>query len=144
MLDIHDKLSYPKDKLSYPGGEPMAVPTLANAELAVMDVLWTEGRLTARQLQERLYAGSRRAQHGTVQKLLQRLEEKGFVRRDRALPVHFFSSRIGREEYASSQLESLTDRLTGGSLVPLITQLVEENKLSREEIARLRRLLEDA
>lgn len=122
----------------------MTVPTLANAELAVMDVLWAEGRLTARQLQERLYGGSKRAQHGTVQKLLQRLEEKGFVNRDRELPVHFFWARIGREEYASSQLESLTDRLTGGSLVPLITQLVEEKKLSRQEIERLRRLLEDA
>lgn len=122
----------------------MPTPALANAELALMEVLWAEGRLTARQLQERLYPDATRAQHGTVQKLLARLEHKGFVARDRDLPVHFFTSLISREAYGSSQLESLADRLTGGSLAPLITQMVEDRKLSRREMQRLRRILEDA
>jgi BlaI family transcriptional regulator, penicillinase repressor len=118
-------------------------PGLANAELAVMELLWDRERLTARQIQEALYPDATRAQHGTVQKLLQRLEEKGFVERDRSLPVHFFTVTIGRDAYACDQLESLADRLTGGSLVPLITQLVEEHKLTRAEIRRLKRILED-
>ena len=122
----------------------MTIPALANAELAVMEVLWEAERLTARQLQERLYPDAQRAQHGTVQKLLQRLEDKGMVERDRELPVHFFSARVSRESYAGSQLEALADKLTEGSLVPLITQLVAEKKLSRREIERLRRLLEGA
>jgi len=122
----------------------VTIPSLANAELAVMDVLWQEGRLTARQLQERLYPDATKAQHGTVQKLLQRLEDKRFVERDRELPVHFFSAAISREAYMASQLESLADKLTDGSLLPLITQLVEEKKLSRAEISRLRQILEDA
>jgi BlaI family penicillinase repressor len=119
-------------------------PALANAELAVMELLWGAEHLTAREIQEALYADASRAQHGTVQKLLQRLEDKGFVERDRSLAVHVFSAAIGREEYGSDQLEALADRLTGGSLVPLITQLVEEKKLTRAEIRRLRRLLEGA
>ncbi len=122
----------------------MARPGLANAELAVMELLWEGEWLTARQIQEALYPDASRAQHGTVQKLLQRLEEKGFVERDRSRAVHLFAAAIGREAYASGQLEALADRLTGGSLVPLITQLVEEKKLTRAEIRRLRRLLEEA
>lgn len=116
---------------------------LANAELAVMGLLWKQDRLTARQIREQLYPGNSKAQHGTVQRLLQRLEDKGFVARDRTLPVHLFSAAIRREAYAGNQLESLADKLTGGSLAPLITHLLEENKISPEEISRLRRLLDE-
>ena len=80
---------------------------LANAELAVMELLWDHDRLTARAIREQLCPGSAKAQHGTVQRLLQRLEDKGFVERDRTLPVHLFSAQVSREAYAGSQLESL-------------------------------------
>ena len=53
----------------------MGLPSLANAELAIMDLLWEQDNLTARQVREELYPGAEREQHGTVQKLLQRLEE---------------------------------------------------------------------
>ena len=120
----------------------MKMPTLANAELSIMEVLWQHGDSTARQIQERLYPGESKSQHGTVQRLLQRLEDKDFVARDRALGVNVFSPRVTRESYVSRQLESLTKRLTGGSLAPVITHLLEQEKLSDEEIARLRRVLD--
>jgi len=119
-------------------------PPLANAELALMELLWDEGGLTARAIRERLYPGAEKAQHGTVQRLLQRLEDKAFVTRDRGVPVSVFSAAVGREAYAASQLESLAQRLTGGSLAPLVTHLVEQRRISREEIERLRKLLDDA
>ena len=119
-------------------------PWLANAELSIMELLWSEGSLTARAIRERLYPRAEKAQHGTVQRLLQRLEDKGFVTRDRALVVSVFSPAVSREEYATSQLESLAQRLTGGSLAPLVTHLVERRRISREEIERLRRLLDAA
>ena len=122
----------------------MSRQSLANAELAVMDLLWERDRLTARQLRERLYPSTSNSQHGTVQRLLQRLEDKGFVARDRSLPVHLFSAVISRREYASSELESLADKLTGGSIAPLITHLLEEKKISRAEIKRLRKILDGA
>jgi predicted transcriptional regulator len=118
-------------------------PALANAELSVMELLWDEGPLTARRLRERLYPGSQKAQHGTVQRLLQRLEDKGFVRRERDLGVQLFASTVTREDYAAGQLESLAQRLTGGSLAPLVTHLIEERRLSQTEIERLRRILDE-
>lgn len=120
----------------------MKAQPLANAELAVMDLLWQQDRLTARYIREQLYPVATKAQHGTVQRLLQRLEDKGFVERDRELPVHLFSAVISRQAYACSQLESLADKLTGGSLAPLITHMVEEKRISRAEIRRLRRILD--
>lgn len=117
-------------------------PTLANAELAVMELLWQKDRMTPRQIREQLYPNASKAQHGTVQRLLQRLEDKGNVERDSSQSVLFFSATISRQTYASSQLELLAAKLTGGSLAPLITHLVEEKKMSRKEIERLRAILD--
>jgi predicted transcriptional regulator len=116
--------------------------TLANAELAVMELLWDEGRLSARDVRERLYPVAEKAQHGTVQRLLQRLEDKGYVVRDRTTPINLFSAAISRDDYASDELESLAQRLTGGSLAPLVTHLLEQKRLSSTEIDRLRHILD--
>lgn len=121
----------------------MKQQTLANAELAVMELLWDQSGLTARSIREALYPDASKAQHGTVQRLLQRLEEKGFVERDKTLTVHLFAPAITREAYASGQLESLTARLTGGSLAPLITHLIEKDRITTDEIQRLRQILKE-
>ncbi|MCR9202895.1 MAG: BlaI/MecI/CopY family transcriptional regulator [Planctomycetaceae bacterium] len=116
---------------------------LANAELAVMNLLWESGdRMTARDIREQLYPDSTKAQHGTVQRLLQRLEEKGFLERDRSIAVHFFQPLVSREAYAGQQLESLADKLTAGSVAPLITHLVEHQRISADEIQRIRSILD--
>ena len=120
----------------------MSQPPLANAELAVMDLLWENDRMTARQIREHLYPDAAKPQHGKVQRLLQRLEGKGYVERDRTIAVHFFSAAISRQTYAGQQLESLADKLTAGSFTPLITHLVEERKISRDEIKRIRAILD--
>lgn len=121
----------------------MTIPALPNSELAVMDLLWQRSRLTSRQILDELYPDASRPQHGTVQRLLQRLAAKGFVVRDRGLGISVFSPAISRDAYASAQLESLANRLTHGSLAPMITRLVADNKLSQAEIAKLRRILEE-
>ena len=117
--------------------------SLANAELSVMNLLWQNEKMTARQIREMLYPDSSKAQHGTVQRLLQRLEEKGYVVRDRSLPVHLFSAVMSREAYAGGQLEELASKLTAGSFAPLITHLVAQKKISRDEIDRIRQILDE-
>ncbi|MCA9106943.1 MAG: BlaI/MecI/CopY family transcriptional regulator [Planctomycetales bacterium] len=116
---------------------------LTPAELAVMELLWQHAQLTARQIREQLYGDSEKAQHGTVQRLLQSLEDKGFVARDGSLGVNLFSARVGREAYGGDQLETLAQALTGGSIAPLLTHLLDQKKLSKEEIKRLRDLLNE-
>jgi len=122
----------------------MSGPLLTNAELVVLELLWERGDLTARKIREQLYPQAEKAQHGTVQRFLQSLEEKGCVARDRSLPVHVFSAAVSREAYAGQQLESLARRLTGGSIAPFLTHLLRERKLDRAELTRLRELLEGA
>jgi predicted transcriptional regulator len=115
---------------------------LANAELSMMELLWDHGNLSARQIQGKLYGESDRSQHGTVQRLLQRLEDKELVEREKVGVANVFSACISREQYAGSQLESLVDRLTGGSIAPLLSHLVDQKRLSRAELRRLREILD--
>ena len=121
----------------------MKQPPLANSELAIMDLLWSNERLTARQIREQLYSHSSKAQHGTVQKLLQRLEEKVYIERDSSQFVHQFMAKVSRQAYAAKQLESLASKLTAGSIAPLITHLVEESKISRDDIEQIKAILDE-
>lgn len=117
--------------------------SLAKAELAVMNLLWDQGdHLTAREIRERLYPDETRAQHGTVQRLLQRLEDKRFVKRDKRLPTHLFTPSLARQDYAGQRLESLAHELTDDSFAPLLTHLIERKKVSRADVERMRDLLD--
>ena len=122
----------------------MTIQRLTNAEIALMELLWETSPLTARQICDRLYDDSKKSQHGTVQRLLQSLEEKEFVNRDRSLGVQLFTPTLSREAYGARQLESLADKLTGGSIAPLLTHLLEADKLDNAEIKRLRKVLAEA
>lgn len=119
----------------------MNLSNLANAELAIMKLLWKQDSLTARHIRDELYPDAGKEQHGTIQKLLKRLEDKGFINRDRALSTHLFSFLVSADDYASNQLEMLADKLTGGSLAPLITNLVQTKRISQEDIEQLRKML---
>jgi predicted transcriptional regulator len=119
-----------------------AAPHVTEAEFAVLTALWDEGQRSARELTERLYPPCTPGDVATVQKLLQRLEKKGLVLRDRAERVHRFAAATPREKFAGQQLTQMAEKLSGGSLTPLLVHLVENNRLSRREIDELRVLLE--
>jgi BlaI family transcriptional regulator, penicillinase repressor len=80
--------------------------------------------------------------YATVQKLLDRLESKGFVVRDRAGQVHVFRPAVARDELIGRRLRAVADSLCGGSLSPLLTHLVEDRGLSEAERRELRGLIE--
>jgi BlaI family penicillinase repressor len=109
---------------------------ITDAELAVLRVLWESQPATIRELTTRLYPC-----YATVQKLLERLEEKGFVKRDREKTGHRFCSRVCREELIGRRLRMVAKTLCGGSMTPLLTHLLRVEKLSASERRRLRELI---
>lgn len=119
-------------------------PAVPEAELAVLELLWIESPRTTRQLTERLYPSGSPSDVATVQKLLQRLEAKRLVDRDRSERTHAFSPTVTREEYAGGRLAELAQRFSDGSLAPLLLHLVSSRKLSAKELADLRRVLDEA
>src|SRR5215472_10767556 len=115
---------------------------VTDAELSLLQSLWDLGPSTIRQLVERVYAQEGASVYATVQKLLDRLESKGCVRRDRRGAVHVFQAAIDRDELIGRRLRAVADSLCGGSLSPLLTHLVEARGLSQTERRELRVLIE--
>jgi BlaI family penicillinase repressor len=112
-------------------------------ELAILQVLWESGPATIRQLTDVVYPGGGTVQYATVQKLLERLERKGFVRRNRSGPAHVYSAAVGREELLGRRLQDMAEKLCGGSLTPLLTHLVRTRRLSEQERQELRDLIDE-
>ena len=112
-------------------------------ELAILQVLWDGGPATIRQLTDVVYPEGGTAQYATVQKLLERLERKDFVRRNRNGPAHVFTAMIGREELFGRRLQEMAEKLCGGSLTPLLTHLVRTRRLSDRERQELRDLIDE-
>jgi predicted transcriptional regulator len=115
---------------------------LTEAEFAVLEPLLRSGPQTIRQLTAALYPQQSVSDYATVQKLLERLEAKRCVRRDRARQAHVFHAAVRREDLIDQELRELADRLCEGSLVPVLDQLVRRTRLSKKDREQLRRLLE--
>jgi predicted transcriptional regulator len=116
---------------------------ITDAELAVLEALWDQGAATIRQLTDVVYPRGGASHYATVQKLLERLEAKGCVSRDRSSSVHVFAATIAREELIGRRLRALADQLCGGSLTPLLTQLIRTSRLSPGQIESLRALIDE-
>ena len=97
---------------------------VTDTELAIMQVIWSEGQATRRQITDALYPQGSEAHYATVQNLLGRLERKGFVRHTRSDGVLIFSSRVDRDELIRRRLQGLADKLCGGAVAPLVMNLV--------------------
>jgi predicted transcriptional regulator len=122
---------------------PRRPQDVTDAELAILHVLWERGPSTVRELTERLYPKGAGSDVATVQKLLQRLEDKKCVRRNRRHWPHLFEAAVARDELIGRQLQATADRLCEGSLEPLLTHLVRA-RLTPTERQRLRGLLNEA
>jgi len=104
-----------------------------SAELAVLQTLWELGSATIRQLADVRYPGGQAAQYGTVQKLLERLEQRGCVVRDRDVWPHVFTPAVDRETLIGHRLRQTAEKLCGGSMTPILTHLLKADLLSDEE-----------
>src|SRR6516165_8714256 len=93
---------------------------VTDTELAVLQVLWDRGPATRRQITDVLYPGGGPAHYTTVQKLLERLEGKGYVNCDRRREVLTFTAAVDRGQLISRKLLEMADKLCGGSLTPLL------------------------
>jgi predicted transcriptional regulator len=116
---------------------------VTDAELAVLHVLWDQGPATIRQITDALYPGGSEAHYATVQKLLERLEKKSYVARDRSAHAHSFSARLDRDALVGQRLRVMAEKLCGGLMAPLLTHLVRAEALTSEEREELRHLIDE-
>ena len=116
-------------------------PHITDAELEILKLLWESPGLTIRELTVALYGEPSNSTIGSVQKLIQRLEAKKLIKRDRSQYAHTFSASVSQSDVAGMQLDELARKVTGGSFLPFISHLVEGRRLSRREKDEIRKLL---
>jgi predicted transcriptional regulator len=116
---------------------------VTDTELAVLQVLWDRGSATIRQVTDLLYPGGTEAHYATVQKLLERLEAKQHVARDRSGHAHVFRALLDRDGLVGTRLRAVAEKLCGGLMGPLLTHLVRAETLSDQERQTLRALIDD-
>src|SRR5271157_416828 len=116
---------------------------ITESELGVLRILWDRGTATIRHLTDVLYPGGGAAQYATVQKLLDRMEVKEYVQRDRSMFVHRFVPVLNRDQLIRRRLRSLVETLCDGSFTPLLTHLARAGDLTEEDRQALRAIIEE-
>jgi predicted transcriptional regulator len=116
-------------------------PRPTPAELEILRVLWQQGPSTVREVQERLEA-VRPTGYTTVLKLLQIMTDKGLVERDESARAHVYKASVPEAQTQKQLVRDLVDRAFGGSASQLVLHALSARKSSREELSRIRELLD--
>ena len=114
---------------------------LTDAEWAVMEVLWSGERFTLSEAVAALQP-VKGWNKNTVFTYLTRMEHKGLVAIDRS-HTRPYAAAVSREDCAREERDDLLCRVYGGAAGDLIAAFLKESSISREEVERLRKMLDD-
>ena len=120
-------------------GQP---PRPTDAELEILTVLWSRGASTVREVHD-VIARRKPAQYTTTLKLMQIMAEKGLVRRDEKQRAHVYEASRSRELTQRQLAGDLLERGFFGSAKSLLMGALSARRASKEELADLRKFLDD-
>ena len=112
------------------------------SELEILQILWTKGIATVREVHEEL-TKTKEAGYTTTLKLMQIMHEKGLVKRDDSMRTHIYQPAVNKERTQKHLLSKMIDTLFGGSPTQLVIQALGDDKhtASAEEIEKIQILL---
>ncbi len=114
--------------------------TFSERELDVMSVLWRAGSGTVAEVREAL-GGS--AAYTTILKILQILEEKGYVRHEKEGRAYRYFPVVAADEAGASALDRVVDKIFHGSAELTLARLVSAREIPPAELERMRQLLNE-
>ena len=120
---------------------PRTSPTLTEAELRIMNVLWPRGAGTVQQVLEALQDKTELA-YNSVLTTIRVLEKKGYVKHVKDGRAHVYVPVIERQEASRSEIRHLVNRFFKDSHEQLVLNILEDRGLDPEELKRLRKMLE--
>ena len=142
MLDTYEGLRIFSPTKSFVGNmTPIKKPT--PAELEILDILWDLKKATVREVYDAI---SRRKSttYTTVLKTMQIMQAKGLVIRDEAGKAHVYKPKSSQQQTQKRLVGSLLDRAFRGSALSLVQHVLETKPTTREELAEIRRLIDEA
>lgn len=115
---------------------------ISEAESLVMAILWDGSPRSADDVIDAL-ENQQDWQEATVKSLLNRLLKKGAIRADKDGRRFLYSPVLTREQWVTGESTSMVDRLFGGRVAPLVAHFGQHRKLSKGDIAELKKLIEE-
>jgi BlaI family transcriptional regulator, penicillinase repressor len=117
-------------------------PKLSRLEFQIMEILWSQGDSSIREIQES-FPAKRKPAYTTVQTTVYRMEAKGAVRRAKKVGnFHVFAASLSRDAAQRRLIDDLLD-LFGGRSQPLMAHLVESGKLSLADVKEAEKALKE-
>jgi len=120
----------------------MISPILTNAELEIMQVIWDLGKASVREVHEVLESRKQVA-YTTVMTMMKILEDKGHLRKVQLGRAYIYSPVRSRQQVTSSMLREFLNRVYEGSARELVLNLVDDSKLSDQELEEIARIIEE-
>jgi BlaI family transcriptional regulator, penicillinase repressor len=117
-------------------------PVLTDQELEIMKIIWTRGTVTVRDVYEELLT-RRKIAYTTVMTMMGILEQKGHLKKSADERAYVYTPAQPQREVVGNMVHDFLKRVFNGSAKPLLVHLVEDKKLSSEELDEIRKLLKD-
>ena len=115
-------------------------PTVSEAESVVLEALWVNSPMATEDVVAALKS-QRDWQEPTIKTLLGRLLKKGAISAKRDGRRYLYSPVLRREDWLLRESEGLLARLFGGRIAPLVAHFSKHKKLTRKDLAELKRLI---
>ena len=112
---------------------------LFDSEAKVMEIIWDKGSVSAKEISV-IAADTIGWNKNTTYTVIKKLEAKGFIRRDE--PGFICTPLVSKEEMQKREASSLLEKVFGGSRKALFSALLEDEKLSDNEIKELKDLID--
>jgi BlaI family transcriptional regulator, penicillinase repressor len=118
-----------------------AQPTLTAQELEIMKLVWKLGPVTVRQVYEELLK-HRRIAYTTVMTMMNILEQKGHLKKRQGDRAFVYAPARPEKQVIRGMVREFVDRVFNGAAEPLLLHLVEDERLTKEELDEIRRAIE--
>ena len=117
-------------------------PVLTAQELEIMKIVWRSGACTVRGVYEDLLE-RRKIAYTTVMTMMNILEQKGYLKKTQKDRAYVYQATRPQKQVIRGMVREFVDRVFNGSAEPLLLHLVEDRRLSENDLDEIRRLMRE-
>jgi BlaI family transcriptional regulator, penicillinase repressor len=114
--------------------------TLTDQELEIMKIVWVRQTATVRDVYEALLE-RRKVAYTTVLTMMKILEQKGYLHRKQVARAYVYRPAEPKNQVIGKMVRDFVNRVFNGSAEPLLVHLIEDRRLTKDEIDEIRRLI---
>src|SRR5438093_10459062 len=118
-------------------------PILTSQELEIMKVVWRSGASTVRGVYETLL-GQRKIAYTTVMTMMNILEQKGYLKKTQKDRAYVYQATRPQKQVIRGMVREFVDRVFNGSAEPLLLHLVEDRRVSEQDLEEIRLMLRES